>query len=161
MQLQQHELCTVQAQARAMPPLCLPRPPPAADNDSGSKRRRLKKERPAQKAVRRPPHAIAADEARRKAAAAADADAPARTHVKCFYAGLQHGAWVAADALASRATLAGAVSAAFRDDGVACSGDRATVAFVSPDRSTAEFPCSGEAAGWEAAARSAVRVYVR
>lgn len=139
-----------------------------------------KEGRPA-KGGRRPPHAVAAEEARRKAAAGAEAP---RTHVKCFYAGLQHGAWLAAEALASRASLAAAVSQAFRDDGVACACKAATIVFVGADKQSAEFPAAAAAAGdqqqqqlqgagsggssnggdggkWEAAARTAVRVYVR
>ena len=162
---------------------------------------------------RRPQHVAAADEAKVKAAAAkvAQGDLP-RTHVKCFYAGLQHGVWLAVEALASRASLAAAVSRAFQEDGVACSSDAATVVFVTADKKSLEFPgqqaqqqaqaqqqqqngggkageqppaggrggttaaaagaapvvaASGTAGGgggggkWEAAARSAVRVYVR
>jgi hypothetical protein len=154
---------------------------------------------------RRPQHIAAADEAKRKAAAAAGPEGGASTHVKCFYAGLQHGAWLAADALGSRASLAAAVCAAFREDGISCSGESATVVFVTADKQSLEFPggqqqdkqqdkqqqqqqqqqqqataapqeqqqadkqpqpAHGEAGGgghgkWEAAARSAVRVYVR
>jgi hypothetical protein len=184
--------------ARLLSPLALL----AADNDSGSKRRRQQQEgskrKPARSrsGARKPPHVAAADEARRKAAAAGAAaaadDAQPRTHVKCFFAGLPHGAWLAVEALASRASLAAAVSHAFRDDGVACSSETATVVFVAADKQSHEFvggqPTAGaapkreadgegqpaaaaqhqqgggageDAEKWRAAARSAVRVYVR
>ena len=201
---------------RLLPPPSIPLP--AADNDSGSRRKRQREgQGPARKPHvqrrpgRRPQHIAAADEAKRKAAAAAAAAGPeggASTHVKCFYAGLQHGAWLAVDALGSRASLAAAVCAAFREDGISCSGESATVVFVTADKQSLEFPggqqqdkeqqqqaeqkeaqpdkqqqastapqeqqqadkqtqpAHGEAGGgghgkWEAAARCAVRVYVR
>jgi hypothetical protein len=112
--------------------------------------------------------------------------------VKCFYIGVQHGVWLPLEALSSRASLAAAVSHAFRDDGVACSSEAATVVFVTADKQTLEFTggqqqqpikeeqqqqpegqaaedgggageagSGGEKGRWEAAARSAVRVYVR
>ena len=167
------------------PRVSLPTPlPSGADNDSGSKRRRPDKGggdkgsgRGKARAVgRRPQHVAAADEARRKAARAGG-DGQPRTHVKCFFAGLQHGAWLAADALADRARLAAAVSRAFADDGVACSSEAATIVLVGADQQAAEFPggsgaggAGGEVGGaggggtdgkWEAAAKAAVRVYVR
>lgn len=137
-----------------------PSPPPAhlvvrADNDSGSKRKRQRGEgggsaprkaagaRPANRTGRKPPAAAAAGEARRKAAAAAAYCGP-RTHVKCFYAGLQYGCWLAVEALASRASLAAAVSHAFKDDGVSCSASSVTVVFVPRDtQGSAEFPPAG------------------
>ena len=166
--------------------------PRQADNDSGSKRRRhgggdkpgkaAQRRRSGGGGAKKAQHVAAADEARGKAGRRQLASEP-RTHVKCFWAGLPHGAWVPADALASRASLAAAVCAAFRDDGVACSSEAATVVFVGPDSQARQFtprPAgassgssaqpggadgrSGEAAGgegWEAAARAAVRVYVR
>jgi hypothetical protein len=119
--------------------------------------------------------------------------------VKCFYIGVQHGVWLPLEALSSRASLAAAVSHAFRDDGVTCSSEAATVVFVAADKQTLEFAggqqqqpvkeeppqqhdrqvaedgarageagsggdgggSGGEKGRWEAAARSAVRVYVR
>ncbi len=156
-----------------------PWPPPNADNDSGSKRRRPDKGagggdkaggRGKTRAVgRRPQHVAAAAEARRKAGRAGGGDGQPRTHVKCFYAGLQHGAWLAAEALASRASLVAAVSRAFADDGVACSSEAATIVLVGANQQSAEFPAAAAAAGaagsgddkWATAAKSAVRVYVR
>lgn len=150
---------------------------PNADNDSGSKRRRPDKGAGGDKAGgrgktravgRRPQHVAAAAEARRKAGRAGGGDGQPRTHVKCFYAGLQHGAWLAAEALASRASLAAAVSRAFADDGVACS-EAATIVLVGANQQSAEFPAAAAAAAgsgggddkWATAAKSAVRVYVR
>ena len=146
-----------------------------ADNDSGSKRRRPDKCAGGDKAGgrgkpralgRRPQHVAAAAEARRKAARAGGGDSQPRTHVKCFYAGLQHGAWLAAEALASRASLAAAISKAFADDGVACSSEAATIVLVGANQQSAEFPGTAVATGgsddkWVAAAKGAVRVYVR
>ncbi|KAI3431797.1 hypothetical protein D9Q98_010550 [Chlorella vulgaris] len=163
-----------------------------SDNDSGSKRRRQKEEpgkrKPTARARpgRKPQHAAAADEARRKAAGAAAEAGQPRTHVKCFYAGLQHGVWLSLESLASRDSLAAAVSHAFSDDGVVCSSETATVVFLTADKQSQEFAgeqpgtqaadaaeqtqeqqlancgASSEAADkWSAAARSAVRIYVR
>lgn len=146
-----------------------------ADNDSGSKRRRPDKGAGGDKAGgrgkpralgRRPQHVAAAAEARRKAARAGGGDSQPRTHVKCFYAGLQQGAWLAAEALTSRDSLAAAISKAFADDGVACSSEAATIVLVGANQQSAEFPGTAVATGgsddkWAAAAKGAVRVYVR
>lgn len=187
-----------------LPALPLPLSWPAADNDSGSKRKRQRGGGKGggkggggklHRGGRKPQHVAAAAEARSKAAAAAERDGP-RTHVKCFFSGVQHGVWLAVEALASRASLAAAASKAFAEEGVACASETMRAVFVLPDGQCPAFsgasghkaagaadggeqPAGGkaeqEAGGkgeqqqggggkghpdWEAAARSAVRVYV-
>lgn len=76
-------------------------------------------------------------------------------------AGVRWGVRVHADALADRATLAAALSAALREDGVdAGDGGRVRALVLGRDGRSAEFGPGGEWAGWRGAAESAARIYI-
>lgn len=109
----------------------------------------------------------AAAAARSKAAKAVGAANGLPPHVKCFFAGVRWGTLLPPSALKDRASLVAAVSKAFEQDGVRCSEQSAHVIFVTADQQTLEFPGRHKLGDlprpgeWDAAARRAVRIYVR